>query len=87
MNHFPSDEHILKFHFNRSASHCKIEHMIENMIGHWLVFVHVLNWMVGPTPIDLKFEVISLDTMRFILNHPDYLDVGPTNLTSMDYIG
>lgn len=37
----------------------------------------VLNWMVPPTPIELNFEDLFSEGMRFILNGRNYLCVAP----------
>lgn len=74
---------ILWFYFSRNGSHRLIEHMIESVTKRWhdinhVSYMQMLNWMVGPTPIALKFVDISVTGMKFILNGPDYLSIGTT---------
>lgn len=40
-------------------------------------FNHVFNLTVGPMSMKVKYEGMSLEGMRFILNGPDYLYMCP----------
>ena len=52
--------------------------MLTEMPHHASYFCsHVINWMVDPTPFEVKLDDILQEGMRFILNSPNYLFVGP----------
>lgn len=51
--------------------------MIENADEDLITFPDVLNRTAEPAPIDLRFKNIPLEEMRFLLNGPYNLYVGP----------
>lgn len=78
--------HILKFQLKKEWVLPLIEHQDGNMIGRWCgivtdvvshIFVMVLDRTMGSISFEPKLKDMSLDRMGFILNHPDYLYVGP----------
>lgn len=73
--------YIFKIYFRRSWSHGNIEHMTDSVISTTYasliicinyIINHVPNLSMGPTPIEVKFEDISLEGMTVIYDDSYY---------------